>query len=120
MEIALSQEIFVPRSVMLELWTMREHVQCWFPFAIDDLLNATIETPTDAQSCLRWTSNAEPDTSAPPDSAKIQLCVNLTELGGKTRIDLKAAGFTRESTCERFAEQWRVGLRQLEDYLAVI
>ncbi len=114
-ELTLSQEIFVPEGVMYELWTLREHIECWYPFAVDDLLNAAPQSSTGTEDHLSWTTVDIHSGAAP-----ITLSVTLTELGGKTRIDLLAEGFTDEASRDQHAQQWRLALSKLEDYLTVI
>ena len=137
MAMTVSHEIFVPRSIIFDLFVQSEHLREWYPAAARTSATFSIDAVEGGAFSYAWDDGTAHAVSgvftalAPRQalSAQIkdddtcgphQLEVNLVDIPGGTRIEIRADAFDSAEAAEHCRAGWVARLASLESYLSSI
>lgn len=108
--ICIERELFVPREIVFDLWTMHAHLANWYDIGVDESSNLQFQA-LEKPDRLGYTQQSASGTT--------DIVVTLLDLGGKTALEIRETGLTPERREQR-TDEWHRRLDNLTAYLSSI
>ena len=140
--LTVSRELFVPRDLVFQVWTERDHVSAWYSpgsefvrtVSIDLRPGGTYQFTWTAPDGAHWVQRGEYRSIEAPagfrcsqcfeagfgDGYCTELSVALADARGSTGILIRQEGFPSAATRDAQRQLWSDLLDQLEAYFSVI
>lgn len=136
-DLHLSRDLFVPRELVFDAWTQEEHLIQWYSPHPNSQRDVRLDPRAGGTIVLAWEDSTGvtcvdegrfTDISRPAGfrctlttaTGFTQLEVNLVDLGGACRIDLRHTAFATESERDARRALWEALLDRLEGYFSAI
>ena len=126
---------------MFDVWTAPEHLTCWYAPGENLQRKATSVLREGGGYAISWRSEDDVETRLTGEYHLIEAparlrysmhsddgshrCdteveVKLSDLGGRTRIDIAQSGFANQADKDKQAATWPLLIHELEHYLSAI